>query len=407
MSEQCCIIIGASHAAGQLAPSLRQEGWQGRIIIIGDEPYLPYNRPPLSKTFLAGDKSSDELLIRPAASYERVDIEFKLGLRVLSIDRHNKVVELDNGETLSYTKLALTTGSRVRTMALPGSDLKGIFYLRSIQDVDNIRPYVKAGNKALVVGGGYIGLETAAMLSALGMNVTILEMSERILNRVTAPEISEFYTRIHAEEEVNIVTSAMVSGFEGETCVNEVLCADGSCFEADLVIMGIGILPNVELAEAAGLEVNNGIVVDAHCCTLDSDIVAAGDCARHYNAIYKLHMRLESVQNAVDQAKVAAATVCGKVKEYNALPWFWSDQYDVKLQIAGLSQGYDELLLRGEINQGRKFAAFYLKEGKVIAVDAVNSPQEFMLGKRIIIGKTVVDKERLVDLNVPMKDLLT
>lgn len=404
--EPCCIIIGASHAAGQLAPSLRQEGWEGRIIVIGDESYLPYNRPPLSKTFLAGDKSIDELLIRPEASYERAGIEFKLGLTVLSIDRVKKVVELNNGEVLNYTKLALTTGSRVRKIALPGSELEGVFYLRGIDDVENIRPYVSEGKKALVVGGGYIGLETAAMLNKLGMKVTVLEMSERILNRVTAPEVSEFYCRIHAEEGVSIISNAMVSGFEGDAKVETVLCADGSKHEADLVVMGIGILPNDELANAAGLEVDNGIVVDSHCCTLDPNIVAAGDCVSHYNVIYKIQTRLESVQNAVDQAKVAAATVCGKVKEYNALPWFWSDQFDVKLQIAGLSQDYDELLIRGDIAQGRKFAAFYFKGKKLIAVDAVNSPQEFMFGKRIIIGNIQVDKERLVDSNVAMKEFI-
>ena len=407
MTEQCCIIIGASHAAGQLVPSLRQEGWAGRIVVIGEEAYLPYNRPPLSKTFLAGKKSIDELLIRPAQSYAKVDAEFKLGLSVIAIDAQCKTVELSNGDVLAYDKLALTTGARVRKVELPGIDLNGIFYLRTIDDVEKMRPYVAEGKKAVIVGGGYIGLETAAMLRVLGMEVTVLEMSERILNRVTAPEVSDFYTRVHREEGVETKSNVMVSGFEGNAQIEQVLCADGSKFSADIVVMGIGVIPNTELAMAAGLDVDGGIMVDSHCQTSNPDIVAAGDCTKHFNEHYQSSIRLESVQNAVDQAKVAAATICGKLKEYKVLPWFWSDQYGLKLQIAGLSQGYDELIVRGDIGGSRKFAAFYFQHGFLIAVDAVNSPQEFMLGKRMIIDRMRIDKERLVDPSVPLKELLT
>ena len=358
MSEKRCIIIGAGHAAAQMVPSLRQEGWKGEIVLLGEEPYLPYNRPPLSKTFLGGDKHVEDLLIRPAASYEKVGVSLQMDCRVGHIDREKHEVELESGHRLPYDKLVLTTGARVRRVDLAGTELPGVYYLRNIQDVEQIRPYVAKGKKAVIVGAGYIGLETAAMLRQLGMQVTVLEMGERALNRVTAAEVSAFFTRVHQEQGVDVISGVQVDGFLGEKQVEGVSCADGRRFEADLVVLGIGILPNVELAEQAGLEVNDGIVVDRHCQSLDPDILAAGDCTRHFNPFYQRHVRLESVQNAVDQAKVAAATVCGKGKEYNALPWFWSEQYDLKLQIAGLSQDFEELVIRGDTQAGRRFAAF-------------------------------------------------
>jgi 3-phenylpropionate/trans-cinnamate dioxygenase ferredoxin reductase subunit len=405
MSETC-VIIGASHAAAQLAPTLRQEGWQGRIIIVGDEPYMPYHRPPLSKTFLSGEKSLEDINIRPPIIYEKAEIEFMLNTRIESIDRDNKKLSLDSGGTLEYNKLALTTGSRVRKVDLPGIDLEGVYYLRDVNDVEKIKAHVEAGKKAVIVGGGYIGLETAAVLRHSGMEVSVLEMMERVLQRVTAPEVSAFYDRIHSEEGVNINCGVGVSAIEGETKVSKVICSDGSEYAADLVVVGVGIVPNVELAEAAGLEVNNGIVVDEFARTSDADIVAAGDCTMHHNALYDRDIRLESVQNATDQARVAALTLCRKEKAYAALPWFWSDQYDLKLQIAGLSQGYDEVIVRGDRENSRSFAAFYLKDGVVISVDAVNKPPEFMVGKRLINGKVKVDKTKLADNSVSMKELI-
>ena len=401
-----CIIIGASHAAAQLAPSLRQEGWEGKIIVIGDETHLPYHRPPLSKGFLAGDKSADDLLIRHQAMYEKADIEFMLGTRVESIDRNQKTVTLSHGETLSYDKLAICTGSRVRKVSLPGSELEGIHYLRDLYDVEQIRPYVVSGKSAVIVGGGYIGLETAASLKKLGMNVTVLEMAPRVLARVTAPELSEFYTRIHGEEGVEIKTGIAVSGFEGSTRVERVICADGVSFDADLVVIGVGIIPNVELAEAAGITVDNGIVVDEYARTNDPDIVSAGDCANGPNEYYNIRLRLESVPNASEQAKSAAASICGKDKVYKALPWFWSDQYDLKLQIAGLSQGYDQVVIRGDKDNGRSFAAFYLKEGKLISADCVNRPQEFMISKRVISEGGNVDVAKLADESLTPKEMI-
>ncbi len=404
--SQTCIIIGASHAAAQLAPTLRQEGWEGRIIVIGDEAWIPYHRPPLSKTFLSGEKSMDEIYIKPQNVYDNADIEFMLSTRVESIDRENKSVSLDNGETLNWDKLALTTGSRVRKIDMPGVDLEGIYYLRDAADVDKIRSRTGEGKKAVIIGGGYIGLETAAVLRKLGMEVTVIEMMERVLQRITTPEISAFYQRIHQEEGVNILCGVGLEAFEGEGSVQKVVCNDGSTHDADLVVIGVGIMPNVELAETAGLEVNNGIVVDKFARTSDPDIVAAGDCTFHPNAFYGRDIRLESVQNASDQARTAALSLCGKDQAYDALPWFWSDQYDLKLQIAGLSQGYDEVVIRGDIKGSRSFAAFYLKDGVIISVDAVNKPPEFMMGKRLISNKVDPDREKLADAAVPIKEIM-
>ena len=400
------IIAGASHAASMLAPTLRQQGWQGRIIVIGAEASIPYHRPPLSKDYLAGEKTLDEILIRPAKVYEKSEVEFILNTSVESINRDNKTVQLSNNETLPYDKLALTVGSKVRKVNLPGVDLTGVFYLRDLRDVERITPYINPGANAVIVGGGYIGLETAAVLNKKGMNVTVLEMMERVLQRVTAPVVSEFYTRIHEEEGVSIRCGVGVSGFRGNGRVAKVRCSDGSEFAADLVIIGVGILPNTALAEAAGLEVDNGIVVNDRAQTSDLDIFAAGDCTNHHNPIYDRRIRLESVQNVTDQSRVAAGAACGKEVSYNAVPWFWSEQYDLMLQIAGLSQGYDEIITRGDPDNSRSFAAFYLKSGRVIAVDAVNKPQEFMFSKKLIPLCKTVDKNRLSDTGTPIKELL-
>lgn len=403
-----CIIIGAGHAAAQLSTSLRQEGWEGEIIIIGDEPYPPYHRPPLSKTFLAGDKTVDDLAIRPSGFYEKNKITFRRG-HVRHIDREKQVVTLDenhsSSHTLDYDKLALCMGGRARILSLPGSGLKGVHYLRGIDDVENMRPHLGQGKNAVIIGGGYIGLETAALMRGLGMNVAILESAPRVLQRVTAPSVSDFYTRVHKEEGVNIHTNVHVARIVGNGGVEKVVCKDGTEFAADLVVVGIGVIANTELAETAGLDVDNGIVVDEFCTTSDQNIVAAGDCTNHYNALYDRRIRLESVPNANEQAKVAAASICGNQKANQSLPWFWSDQYDMKLQIAGLSQGYEQVEIRGDAVKSRSFAAFYFKESQLICADCVNRPQEFMLAKRIIAQQLEVNQTRLTDDTVPVKEI--
>ncbi len=405
MTHKIAVIIGASHAAAQLSTSLRQEGWEGDILVIGDEPYLPYHRPPLSKTFLSGDKTIEELFIRPAAFYQKNNIQFKQA-RVTAINRAQQTLTLSDGTNLAYDKLALCMGARVRKAAIVGEELTGVCYLRNIADVKSIQPYVAQGKRAVIIGGGYIGLETAAALKKQGMDVVVLEMADRILQRVTAPELSEFYTRIHHEEGVQIHTGILVAEICGNGQVQKVVCANGAEFVADVVIIGVGVVPNVELAQQAGIEVNNGIVVDEFCRTNDPNIVAAGDCANHFNSIYHRRMRLESVPNAGEQGKTAAATICGLNKEYKSLPWFWSDQYDLKLQIAGLSQGYDTVVIRGDKNNSRSFAAFYFKEGVLIAADCINRPQEFMLSKKIILENIAVEPSRLADESILVKELL-
>ena len=401
-----CVVVGASHAAAQLVVSLRQQGWEGSITVLGDECSFPYHRPPLSKEYLSGAKSIDSILIRPPSAYEKAGVRFRLGVKVAAIDRPNKQVVLDDGQNVAYEKLVLTTGAHVRTLPIPGTDLTGVFYLRSINDVEKIKGYVGAGKKVVIIGGGYIGLETAAVLNKLGMKVTVLEAMDRVLQRVTTKEISAFYARVHSEEGISIVTQAVAERIEGDKAVARVTCSNGQEYDADLVIVGIGVLPATELAEDAGLQVSDGIKVNEFAQTSDPDILAAGDCTNHYNPIYDRYIRLESVQNATDQAKTAAATICGNPKPYRALPWFWSDQYDIKLQIAGLNQGFERVVIRGDTAKGRSFSAFYMRAGKVLAVDAINKPGDFVWGKKLILGKTEVEETKLADESVPLKDLI-
>ncbi len=405
MPQQTCVIVGASHAGTQLALSLRQGGWEGRIVLVGDEPVKPYQRPPLSKDLLSGAKSLEQIPIRPPSVLENAGIEFMLGRRVESIDRTRKTLYMDDGKTQGYDKLALTLGAYPSTIPLTGTDKYGVHYLRKLADVEQIRPFIGEGKSAVIIGGGYIGLEAGAVLRQTGMTVTVLEALPRVLQRVTAPVVSTFYQRLHDEEGLWVVTSALVTSIEGEDQVERVHCADGSQIDADLVIIAVGVLPNTDLAARAGLDVEDGILVDEFARTSDPDIVAAGDCTRHFNPIYQRRVRLESIQNAMDQAKTAAATLNGDPQPYHALPWFWSEQYDVKLQIAGLSQGYDNVVLRGDPETGRSFAVFYFAGERLLAVDAINRPGEFMLGKKLLLAGARVDKEKLADESIPIKNL--
>jgi 3-phenylpropionate/trans-cinnamate dioxygenase ferredoxin reductase subunit len=395
MTLERTLIVGASHAGAQLAASLRQEGWTGEIVLIGEESALPYQRPPLSKAYLAGKCTLEELAIRSAEFYTKQRIQL-LDARVEAIDRAVGRLSLSTGDALPYDKLALCTGARPRRLPTPGADLAGVFYLRTAADVEMIREATSPGGRAVIVGGGYIGLETAASLRALGLEVTVLEATERVLERVTAPEVSAFFDRIHREEGVNIRTGALVEALSGDGRIREVILASGESIPADLVIVGIGVQPNTELAAAAGLAVDNGVVIDDQARTSDPDIVAAGDCASHDMARYGRRIRLESVPSAVEQAKVAAATVCGKSKKISALPWFWSDQYDLKLQIAGLNTGYDEVILSGDPTRDRDFTCFYLRAGELIAADCINRPRDFMASKRIITQQLPIDRSELV-----------
>ena len=398
------VIIGAGHAAGQAAASLRQEKYEGPITIVGDEPHVPYQRPPLSKQYLSGEQEIDRVYLRPQKFYDDKDVKLILNTSATAIDRDAKTVSLDNGETLEYEKLIISTGSRPRILNIEGSDLGGIHYLRTIGDVDAIRAEMGDAKNLVIVGGGYIGLEVASVGVEAGLNVHVLEMEERILQRVTTPEMSEYYHNLHKGRGVNIHTQTGVTGFSGDGRVAKVLCGDAGEFDADLVIVGIGIIPNVELAEAAGLEVDNGIVVNERCETSDPDIFSAGDCTNHPNPLLNRRLRLESVPNAMEQARVCASNMLGGDKTYASIPWFWSDQYELKLQMVGFSADGDQQVVRGNMAENQ-FAVFYLNDGKVVSADAVNSPKEFMICKQLV-GKAV-DVEALADPESDLKALLS
>jgi 3-phenylpropionate/trans-cinnamate dioxygenase ferredoxin reductase subunit len=406
--SQHCVIVGTSHAAANLSAQLRNGGWGGRITVVGEEMQLPYHRPPLSKAYLSGEKEAGELLIRPQAFYDKAEVEFRLGQQAVGIERDTKDLLLAGGERLHYDKLALTTGASVRRLRLPGAELDGVFYLRDLADASVIRSHLPGARRAVIIGGGYIGLETAASLRGIGLEVTVLEAMPRILQRVTTEELSAFYTRVHREEGVEIVTEARVDALVGDRRVTAVHLADGRVLDCELVVIGVGVIPHTDLAESAGLEIGNGIVVDEYARTSDHDIVAAGDCTWHYNPLYARWLRLESVQNATDQARCAANTLNGRLQPYAALPWFWSDQFDLKLQIAGLSEGYDRVVLRGSSSEGRSFAAFYLQGDRLLAVDAVNRPKDYMaLRKALAGGPLAVDAQQLADESADLSAVLS
>lgn len=402
MSEHV-IIIGASHAAAQTCVSLRQGGYAGDITVIGDEAVPPYHRPPLSKDFLSGQKSLDDILIRPIEAYAEANIDLRLGVRVEAINRAETTIHTDDGETLAYTKLVLTTGARIRRLPIDGEDLDDVYYLRDTTDVMAIKEKAKTAKTAVIIGGGYIGLETAASLRKQGLDVTVLEAMSRILQRVTAPIMSEFCKRVHNEEGVQIIDNVLASAIEINGKEMKVVTSCHQSFAADMVIIGIGVIPNIELAQTAGLTIGDGIKVNEYCQTSDLDIYAAGDVTWHYNPIYKTHLRLESVPNATEQGKVIASHINGVPKPYHSLPWFWSDQFDLKLQIAGLSTGYDRVVVRGDNLSGRSFAAYYFKDDKFIAVDAVNAPRDFMFGKQALSKGKALNADVLLDANSDLK----
>ncbi len=399
------VIAGAGHAAGQVVASLKQKKFSGEIVLIGDEPYLPYQRPPLSKKFLAGELSAERLFFKPPVFYEDPSIEVMLDTRIDSIERENKSVSTSQNRSISYDRLVIATGARVRRLQVPGAELAGIHYLRTINDVNRLRAEFEDGNRFVVVGAGYIGLEVAAVCRQLGLEVTVIEMAERVMSRVVSPQISAFYQQEHARHGVSLRLATGITGFVGEDRVRGVVTSANDTIEADFVLVGVGIEPVTDLADEAGLQVDNGVVVDDRCLTGDADIYAVGDCTSHPNSIYGRRVRLESVHNALEQAKTAASNICGEEQHYSQVPWFWSDQYDLKLQIAGLSQGFDDTVIRGDPAQ-RSFACCYLRDNLLIALDAVNSPRDFMQAKNLVAERKPVDRSRLADPAVALKDLV-
>lgn len=399
------VIVGAGHAGGQAAASLRSNGFSGAIVMIGEEPHLPYQRPPLSKKFLAGEIPQEKTYLKPGEFYQDQSVDLHLNSRAVALHREQSQVELADGSRVDYHKLLLCTGSVVRKLPVPGADLKRVHYLRTINDVLGIQADLAAASNLVVVGAGYIGLEVAAVAVARGLKVTILEREARPLCRVAGPETANFYRQVHRDHGVDIRCDTTVASFGGEDRVNAVVSTTGESFPADLVVVGVGILPATALAEQAGLAVDNGIRVDEYTRTSDPKIFAAGDCTSHHSDLYGAWVRLESVQNALDQARTAAAAMCDKPVPYNAVPRFWSDQYDLKLQIAGLCGGFEETVVRGDPANG-KFSVFYLREGLVLAADCINQPQEFMLARKLIEARERPDPAKLADTTVALKSLM-
>ena len=400
------VIVGAGQAAVQAIDTLRRRKFAGRITLVGAEPWLPYQRPPLSKKYLAGALERDRLLMRPAAFYAAHAVQVHTGRRVEEISRAAQRLRLDDGASLAYDALLLTTGSHPRRLNVPGADLDGVSYLRTIADADRIRPALSSGRRVVVVGGGYIGLEVAATARELGCEVTVLEMTERVINRVVCPQISAFYESEHRRHGVQVLCNARVRELEpdpagGRVCA--VLTEDGARHPADLVVVGVGVLPADELAASCGLLCDNGIVVDETCRSSDARIYAAGDCANHPSPHYRRRLRLESVDNAFEQGTSAALNLAGVPTVHDKVPWFWSDQYDLKLVITGLSQGYDSLVVRG-VPASRSFSVCYLRDGELIAVDAVNSPKDQLAARKLIAVRARPDPHKLADPARPLKE---
>lgn len=400
------IIVGAGHGGAQCAIALRQNGFTGSITMIGRESDPPYERPPLSKEYFAREKTFDRLYIRPLAYWSEKDIALHLGVEVTVVDPATKTLALTNGETAQYCHLVWAAGGDPRKLSCPGADLAGVHAVRTREDCDRLMGEIDGGVKDIaVIGGGYIGLEAAAVLTKLGCNVTLLEALPRVLARVAGPELSAFYEAEHRAHGVDLRTGVAVEALVGEGRVTGVKLADGTVIAADAVIVGIGIVPAVAPLAAAGATVASGVIVDDHCRTSLPDVYAIGDCAAFACAYADgAVMRVESVQNANDQASCVAKAICGVLQPYKAFPWFWSNQYDLKLQTAGLSLGYDTTVMRGD-PAARSFTIAYLKDGRLIALDCVNMVKDYVQGRKLVEAGVSPDPAKLADASVPLKDL--
>ena len=399
------VIVGAGHAGGTLAALLRQYGLAGEITLVGEEPIPPYQRPPLSKAWLKGEADAESLALKPLEFYAGNQIDFRPSVRGVSIDRARKVLDLSDGSELAYDILVLATGARPIRLPIPGADLGGILELRTAADAEALKAALGPGRTMAVVGGGYIGLEAAASARALGADAVVLEREPRILARVAGDVLSNFFRQVHEGHGVRFLTGASVTGFRGEGGkVTGVELADGRVIDCDLALVGVGAVPNQELAQEAGLAVNRGVVVDLEARTSDPAIFAIGDVTLRPMPIYGRDFRMESVPNALEQAKQVACAITGRPAPAGETPWQWSDQYDIKLQIAGYNFDSDQSLVRGDPASGH-FAIFHLKGDQVQAVEAINSPPEFMMGRQLIGSRRPVDKQRLADTSVSMKEV--
>lgn len=406
MSNAPIIVCGAGQAGLQIIDSLRRGGYDADLVLIGDETALPYQRPPLSKQYMSGEMADERLLFRPAEYYAKQNVEVMLNASVSAIDASAKTITV-NGQVKPYSKLALTTGASVRKIPIPGAELPGVYYLRSLDDARAIAAKLATGPQRLIaIGGGFIGLEIAASARELGHEVTVVEGQSRLMARAVAPLVSQYYCDLHRARGVEILLDHGVSEISASS--NESLSVrldDGTELSGDLIVVGIGSVPHSAIAESAGIDCNDGILVDEFAQTSAADIVAAGDCTRHKNTRVTGLLRLESVQNAVDQAKVAAASLLGTEKAYDQVPWFWSDQFDAKLQMVGVSNDHDRHVLRGDIDSGA-FSAFYFKDNVLVGIDSVNRPADHLIGRKLIAAGVEVPDAMIADLEQNLKTLL-
>lgn len=399
------VVIGSGQAAIQTVMSLKRNEFTGSIKVIGEEDHLPYQRPPLSKDFLLEEYKPERVSLKKKEFYEENGVDLILGKRAESIDTILKEITLSDENKIRYDQLVIATGSRVRKLNVPGSDKKGIYYLRDLDDANALKQRLKKNKKMVIVGAGYIGLEVASVAASLGVEVTVIEMANRVMNRTVDPMISSYYQKLHESHGVKIHLDNGLKAFEGGDSVNAVLCSDGLMLEADLVVIGAGVLPNQEIAIEAGLECNNGIMVNEFGETSTAHVYACGDCTNHPNKGLNTRLRLESVHNAMEQSKTVANTIMGNKEPYDQVPWFWSDQYDHKLQLVGISGDHDEVVMRG-LESEQKFLLFYLKNSELIAVNAINSSKEFLICRKLVANKVKISSDVIKDQSVNLNDLL-
>ena len=399
------VIVGGGQSAAQCVLTLKRNDFKTKITLISEEKHIPYQRPPLSKEYLSDEVALERVYMKSKEFYDQNNVEIISSTKVISIDRNKKSLTLSNTENLQYENLVLATGSRVRKLEVEGSHLSNINYLRTIEEADQLKKYFKLGKKLVVIGAGYIGLEVAAAAIKKGLGVTVIEMDDRVMKRTVDPIISKYFDSLHRSKGAEIILNAALERFEGRKEVEKVICSNGKILEADGVVVGVGIIPNQEIAKSAGLKCNNGIVVDKFGRTEDPFIFACGDCTNHPNPSLNKNLRLESVHNALEQAKTVAFSLIGKPEKYDQIPWFWSDQYEEKLQIVGLSGDHDEIVTRGSMAEGN-FMLFFLKKGELIAINSVNNPKEFLISKKLVANKLKISSDVLCNQSTDLKSLL-
>ena len=399
------VIVGTGQGGFQTAASLRSEGYEEPITLIGEEPHIPYQRPPLSKGFALGQQNFEGIQLRPERFYQDHRIDLLAAKKVIAIERAAGHVRLESGARIPYKKLVLAVGARNRRLAANGAELDGVLYLRSIDEAVTVKERLESAREIVVIGGGFIGLEIAAVARTLGKSVTVLEALPRLMSRVVAPVISDFFRELHESRGVKIICDASVSEVSGSRGkVRKVVLRDGTAYPADLVMVGVGVVPNVELAEEAGLGIANGVAVNEYLETDDENVFAIGDCAEHPCVFAGARVRLESVQNAADQAQRVATTIAGRRGCYHALPWFWTDQFDIKLQMAGISHGHDRIVTRGNADS-RKLSVFYFKRDQLVAIDSINRPLDHMIGRKLIGGRVPLTPEQAADESLDLRTL--